>query len=68
MINKRLMGIFMKVTGKDFKIEYVDRRAGDPGLLVADSTKAENELNWKPKYSLENIVQSAWKWEINKKY
>ncbi len=65
---KEIIDNVKKVTGKDFKIEYVDRRAGDPGLLVADSTKAESELNWKPKYSLENIVQSAWKWENNKKY
>ncbi len=57
-----------KVTGKDFKVEYVERRAGDPGILIADSTKAEKELDWKPQYSLEQIVISAWKWETNRKY
>jgi UDP-glucose 4-epimerase len=41
---------------------------GIPGVLIADSAKAEKELNWKPQYSLEEIVTSAWKWEINRKY
>lgn len=57
-----------KVTGKDFKVEEVEKRAGDPAILVADSTKAEKELGWKPEYNLEEIIKSAWKWEMNKKY
>jgi UDP-glucose 4-epimerase len=46
----------------------VEKRAGDPAVLVADSTKAEKELNWKPEYDLEEIIKSAWKWEMNRKY
>lgn len=39
------------------------RRAGDPACLIADSSKAQRELNWKPKYvSIESIVETAWKW------
>ncbi|MDO5088990.1 MAG: UDP-glucose 4-epimerase GalE [Leptotrichiaceae bacterium] len=57
-----------EVTGKDFKVEEVEKRAGDPAILVADSTKAEKELGWKPEYNLEEIIKSAWKWEMNKKY
>ena len=65
---KEIIDNVKKVTGKDFKVEYVERRAGDPGVLISDSAKAEKELNWKPQYSLEEIVTSAWKWEINRKY
>ena len=65
---KEIIDNVKKVTEKDFKVEYVERRAGDPGVLIADSTKAEKELNWKPQYSLEEIVISAWKWETNRKY
>ena len=65
---KEIIDNVKKVTGKDFKVEYVERRAGDPGILIADSTKAEKELDWKPQYSLEQIVISAWKWETNRKY
>ena len=65
---KEIIDNVKKVTGKDFKVEYVERRAGDPGILIADSAKAEKELDWKPQYSLEQIVISAWKWETNRKY
>lgn len=55
-----------KVTGKDFKIIEADRRPGDPAKLIADNTKAKIMLNWQPKYNLEQIIESAWKWEIGK--
>lgn len=52
-----------KITGIDFKVTEVERRAGDPPILVADSTKAKNILGWQPQYAdLETIIDSAWKW------
>ena len=54
------------VSGKDFTVITTDRRAGDPAVLVADSTLAKNELNWQPKFDqLETIIETAWNWEIN---
>ena len=54
------------VSGKDFKVIVTDRRAGDPAVLVADSTLAKKELSWQPKFDqLENIIETAWQWEIN---
>jgi UDP-glucose 4-epimerase len=39
------------------------RRAGDPDKLIADSTRALTELNWRPLYStIDQIVDSAYKW------
>tara|TARA_B100001564_G_C20592536_1_gene648558 strand:- start:131 stop:1150 length:1020 start_codon:yes stop_codon:yes gene_type:complete len=39
------------------------RRQGDPDMLVADMTKTQDRLNWKPKYSgIDNIIQSAVQW------
>lgn len=39
------------------------RRIGDPDMLVADMTKTNTILNWKPKYSgIDNIIQSAVQW------
>lgn len=57
-----------EITGIDFPVEYTDRRPGDPAVLVADSTKAERVLNWKPQYDLTRIIQTAWNWEKNRKY
>ena len=65
---KEIIEKVKEVTGKDFRVEIMGKREGDPAILVADSTKAKNELEWSPKYSLEAIIKSAWKWENNKKY
>lgn len=58
-----------KVTGKDFKVVYDERRAGDPPTLVGSSAKAEKTLGWKPQYSnIEDILTHAWNWYNNKQY
>lgn len=52
-----------KVTGKKAQISFQARRPGDPSTLVADSSKCRKELGWNPSHSsLENIVQTAYKW------
>jgi UDP-glucose 4-epimerase len=51
------------VSGKDFKVVEADPRPGDPPVLMADATKAKNELGWKvEKPELEEMVATAWKW------
>lgn len=52
------------VTSRDFEVKVEARRVGDPAVLIADATRARNELGWSPKYAgLDQIVQTAWKWE-----
>lgn len=52
-----------KVSGKDFKVVEIGRRAGDAAVLTADATKAKAELGWVTKIpDIEMIVASAWKW------
>lgn len=51
------------VTGQPIAENIAERRAGDPPVLVADSKKAQDILNWKPAYSdLPTIINTAWKW------
>ena len=57
-----------QITGVNFKVETAPRRAGDPAILIADSTKAYNLLSWRPKYNLTRIIETAWNWEKNRKY
>ena len=52
-----------KVTQKDIPVEMKPRRAGDPASLVADNNKAKENLNWDPKHTLEESIQSAYTWE-----
>lgn len=52
-----------KVTGLKVPYKMGQRRAGDPPALYADSSKAQNELGWKPQYNdIESIIATAWKW------
>lgn len=56
-----------KVTGKSFQVIEVERRPGDPPVLVASSEKIKKELAWEPKYTeIEAIVATAWKWHQKK--
>lgn len=49
-----------EIMGRKIKIEMTPRRAGDPAVLVADSTRAKEELGWQPQFSdLKTIVQHA---------
>ena len=58
-----------KITGKNFKVIEHKRREGDPPILVADSKKLKEKLNWKPKFDdLETIIKTAWNWELNRRY
>lgn len=51
------------VTRRDFRVKEVERREGDPPLLISNSQKARRVLNWKPLYGdLRTIIETAWKW------
>jgi UDP-glucose 4-epimerase len=52
------------VTGIDFPVRNVKRRAGDPPSLVADPSRIKKELGWTPRHDdLEYIIKTAWEWE-----
>jgi UDP-glucose 4-epimerase len=53
-----------RITHVDISVQEAERRAGDPPLLVADSSKLKQELNWHPKHDdLDYIIRTAWNWE-----
>lgn len=51
-----------RISGKQAKIEYAPRRAGDPATLVASSEKIDGALGWTPAFDLDAIITSAWAW------
>jgi UDP-glucose 4-epimerase len=51
-----------RITGINIPAEHVARRPGDPVAVFADNTKAKTLLGWEPKFGLEEIIASAWKW------
>ncbi|MDP6683442.1 MAG: UDP-glucose 4-epimerase GalE [Desulfobacterales bacterium] len=55
-----------KVTGKTIPSKVVDRRPGDPAVLIGSSEKAIKTLGWHPRFpELETIIETAWKWHKN---
>jgi UDP-glucose-4-epimerase GalE len=51
-----------EVTGHPIPMRAAPRREGDPPALVADASAAKKQLGWQARYSMREIVQSAWKW------
>lgn len=55
-----------KVVGHNIKRKVVNRRAGDPAVLVASNNKVLNTLDWVPEYdNIETIIESAYCWQQN---
>jgi len=51
--------------GREAKVEFGPRRAGDPARLVASSEAAHTELGWKPvRCDLETMMTDAWRWHV----
>lgn len=56
---------FEKVSGTKLKYSIGGRRDGDVVAVYANNTLAKEQLNWVPKYSLDDMMASAWKWQLN---
>lgn len=48
------------VTGIDFIVDEVDRRAGDPPQLIGDASRITKDLDWHAARGVREIVESAW--------
>ena len=63
---KEVLTAVEQVTGKSVPHSIGPRREGDPPSLVADSSKLQTTLGWKPKRAdLERIVRDAWHFAQN---
>ena len=62
--NKQIVDTIEKVTGQKVNITYGPRRAGDPAMLVSNISKAQELLNFTPKFNLENIISTAYDWHL----
>ena len=60
---KEVIETAKQVTGKEIKVVYGDRRAGDPSILVGSSDRVRKILGWNPEFpKLEDIIAHAWQW------
>ncbi len=60
---KEVIEVARNITSKQIPAKIVERRPGDPAVLIGSSAKAFKELGWKPQFAdLNAIVETAWQW------
>ncbi len=54
---------FEKVSGVKLNYEIGPRRAGDVIAIYANNDFAKSQLGWDPQIGLDEMMETAWKWE-----
>lgn len=58
---------FEKISGRKLNYKIAPRRIGDVEAIYSDTSKSKKVLNWSPKYTLDEMMKTAWEWEKNSK-
>ncbi|MCK7559136.1 UDP-glucose 4-epimerase GalE [Chitinophaga sedimenti] len=56
---------FEKVSGVKLNYELGPRRPGDVIEIYANNSYAREKLGWEPKQSIEDMMRTAWQWEVS---
>lgn len=56
---------FEKVSGEKLNYEVGPRRPGDVVKIYANNDFAKQELGWNPEYGLDDMMLTAWKWQLH---
>lgn len=55
---------FEKVSGRKLNYKIVERRPGDVEQVWSDTAFANEELGWRAEKNLDDMMLSAWNWEL----
>ncbi len=58
-----LLHAFERAVGRELPYEVVARRPGDVATSYADPSKANAELGWSTKKSIDEMAADAWRWQ-----
>jgi UDP-glucose 4-epimerase len=56
---------FEKISGQKLNYNMGPRREGDAAAVYADTKKANEVLGWRAELGLEEMIASAWKWQLS---
>lgn len=60
---RQVIEVARTITGQPIPADIAPRRAGDPAVLVADSSRIRARLGWQPAYeNIDAIIRTAWAW------
>ncbi|HRS53140.1 MAG TPA: UDP-glucose 4-epimerase GalE [Bacteroidales bacterium] len=62
----QIIKTFEKISGIKLPYKIVERRPGDVPAVWADTSLANKVLGWKASKDLDEMITSAWKWELKK--
>lgn len=57
---------FERVTGVSLPYKVGARRPGDVVAIYSDYTKAKHNLGWHPAFGVDDIMRTAWTWELKR--
>jgi UDP-glucose 4-epimerase len=58
-----VINVAAEVTSREIPTRVAARRAGDPAVLIASSSRIKSDLGWSPKFQdMRKIIASAWQW------
>lgn len=59
----KIKNTFESVNNIDIPFEFAPERDGDLPTFYADSSRAQVELGWTPKFGLEDMLADSWHWQ-----
>jgi len=60
---KEIINMCEKITNKKIEYKIYPPREGDSAILIADNSKAEEILGWKPKIDIKESIKKAYKYQ-----
>jgi UDP-glucose 4-epimerase len=59
-----LVNAFERASGEKILYQIVDRRPGDIDICYADPSYAEEQLEWKAIFGLDEMCEDTWRWQL----
>jgi UDP-glucose 4-epimerase len=56
---------FEKISKLKLNYTIAPKREGDVSAIYSNTELTEKTLHWKPEFSLEEMMESAWKWQLH---
>lgn len=60
---QEVINAFEQTNGVMLNYQFAPRRPGDVVAVYADNSKAKQVIGWEPRFSLNDMMQTAWQWE-----